>query len=42
MAEAYARLIMLGKKTIEQVPERIRAEVQAILDEHGWKPDGND
>ena len=32
MAEAYAKLILAGKKTIEQVPEKIRAEVQAILD----------
>lgn len=32
MAEAYAKLILAGKKTIDQVPEKIRAEVQAILD----------
>lgn len=32
MAEIYARLIIKGKKTINDVPERIRAEVQAILD----------
>lgn len=38
MAEAYARLIMAGRKTIEQVPEKLRDEVQAILDAHGWKP----
>ena len=38
MAEAYAKLIMAGKKTIEQVPEKIREEVQAILDAHGWNP----
>ena len=35
MAEAYAKLILAGKKTIEQVPEKIRAEVQAILDKAG-------
>ena len=32
MAEAYAKLILAGKKSIDQVPEKIRAEVQAILD----------
>ena len=36
MAEAYAKLILAGKKTIEQVPEKIRAEVQAILDKAGY------
>lgn len=38
MAEAYARLIMAGWKTIEQVPEKLRDKVQAILDTHGWEP----
>lgn len=33
MAKIYATLIQKGLKTIEQVPEVIRAEVQAILDE---------
>lgn len=32
MAKVYADLIRKGLKTIEEVPERIRAEVQAILD----------
>jgi len=32
MAKVYADLIHKGLKTIEEVPERIRAEVQAILD----------
>ena len=36
MAETYAKLILAGKKTIEQVPEKIRAEVQAILDRAGY------
>ncbi len=31
MAELYATLIMAGKRTPEQVPERLRAEVEAIL-----------
>ena len=33
MAEVYANLIRKGLKTIEQVPERLRAEVEAILAE---------
>lgn len=33
MAEIYAKLIKKGKKTIEQVPKVIRAEVEAILAE---------
>lgn len=33
MAKIYASLIKKGIKTIDQVPEIIRAEVQAILDE---------
>ena len=32
MAKVYADLIRKGLKTIDDVPERIRAEVQAILD----------
>lgn len=31
MAQVYANLIRKGLKTIEQVPERLRAEVEAIL-----------
>lgn len=31
MASVYADLIRKGKKTIEQVPEILRAEVEAIL-----------
>lgn len=33
MAQVYANLIRKGLKTIEQVPERLRAEVEAILTE---------
>lgn len=33
MAEIYKQLILSGKKTIEDVPEKIRAEVQRLLDE---------
>jgi hypothetical protein len=32
MPTIYYRLIKAGKKTIEEVPLTIRAEVQAILD----------
>lgn len=31
MAEVYASLIKKGLKTIDQVPERIRAEVAKLL-----------
>lgn len=33
MAKVYADLIRKGLKTIDDVPERIRTEVQAILSE---------
>lgn len=32
MVELYYNLVKAGKRTIEQVPERYRAEVQALLD----------
>lgn len=32
MAMVYALLIIKGLKTIDQVPERLRDEVQEILD----------
>ncbi len=32
MAKIYADLIRKGLKTIDDAPERIRAEVQALLD----------
>ena len=35
MARVYADLIRKGRKTIDDVPERLRAEVQAILDGDG-------
>lgn len=31
MAVVYATLILKGKKTLEQVPEKIRHEVEEIL-----------
>ena len=33
MAKVYADLIKKGLKTIEEVPEKIRTEVQAVLDD---------
>ena len=33
MVEIYKKLIQAGKKTIEEVPERIRAEVEKALAE---------
>lgn len=38
MAKAYAELILRGVKTINDVPKRIRAEVQAILAEMDREP----
>ena len=32
MAKVYADLIRKGLKTIDNVPEKLKAEVQAILD----------
>lgn len=33
MIEAYAELVRKGIKTIEEVPEKIREEVKALLTE---------
>jgi hypothetical protein len=38
MAQAYADLIMKGIKTMDDVPDRLKPEVQKILDEAGWTP----
>lgn len=32
MAEVYYKLVKAGRRTIDQVPEHLRAEVQAMLD----------
>ena len=32
MAKVYAALVKSGKKTIEEVPEKIRSELQDILE----------
>jgi len=34
MAKVYADLIRKGLKTIDDVPEKLRAEVQTILDDY--------
>lgn len=36
MAAVYADLIMKGVKTIDDVPKKLKAEVQQILEERGW------
>lgn len=33
MAKVYADLIRKGKKKLENVPEKLRAEVEALLNE---------
>lgn len=35
MAAVYARLIRAGKKTLDDVPENLRAEVEALLKNDG-------
>ena len=37
MAVVYATLIVKGKKTIDQVPEKLMAEVQQILNQESEK-----
>lgn len=36
MAAVYADVIIKGKKTIEEVPEKIRGAVKAILIDRGF------
>lgn len=36
MAKVYALLIKKGLKTIEDVPELLKIEVQRILDDEVW------
>ena len=33
MAKSYYRLIKAGRKTIDEVPDILKAQVQALLDE---------
>ena len=35
MAKVYASLIKKGEKTIDDVPEKLRKQVQALLEEGG-------
>ena len=39
MAEAYAKLILRGVKTIDDVPEKLRDAVREILTEAGYESD---
>ncbi|MBP1990194.1 CD1375 family protein [Paenibacillus eucommiae] len=32
MAQIYFKLIVAGRKTIQEVPENLRADVQTLLD----------
>ena len=34
MAQIYFNLIIHGRKTIEDVPQKLKAQVQALLDEY--------
>lgn len=36
MAEVYANLIIKGKKTISEVPEKLVDDVKAVLTEKGF------
>ena len=36
MARVFATLIVNGRKTIDDVPERLKDEVEAILKEMGY------
>lgn len=36
MAKVYADLIIKGKKTLEDVPEKLREQVKKILKERGY------
>ena len=36
MANVYADLVMKGKKTIDQVPAKLREQVIEILVSRGW------
>lgn len=39
MARVYAILVQKGEKTIDQVPEKLMAEVQRILNQESEKVD---
>jgi hypothetical protein len=36
MVAVYGELIMKGKKTIDDVPAKLRADVIKYLEDHGW------
>ena len=37
MAKLYAKRIMSGKMTLDEVPEHWRAEVEELLAKMGWE-----
>lgn len=39
MARVYANRIIMGRCTIDDVPEKLRDAVKASLDEKGWNWD---
>ena len=42
MATVYADLICKGKKTIDDVPERLKEQVLQVLAERGFIPEGDE
>lgn len=42
MAKVYADLIMKGKKTIDDVPAKLKEDVIQILMDAGFIPSGDD
>lgn len=36
MVQVYVDLILKGKKTIDDVPERIREQVRKVLEDQGY------
>lgn len=39
MAKVYVNLVRKGEKTIEQVPEKLKVEVQQLLNQEGKEID---
>lgn len=42
MVDAYAKLIMLGRKTINDVPDKLREQVRKRLEDAGYTLAGDD
>lgn len=41
MAKIYAALIIKGRKTIDDVPDKLKDEVIQVLADEGYNPDGS-